>query len=248
MAGWQNSLKIEESNVRTIARYQILFDKDDLLIIPEDRAFEFIKNIHIDIWHAGGRSQIRMQKPYNTIKNLGRTCYAVSKCCALFQESKEYNPRKGRVLRGIYSDEPFSVISTDIVGPYELRNFVKECESSKFWLLAATDICSRLSKVMLLEKTCSKSICDLLENHWMKDHPKQKTIISDQGKPYTSRTYRTFMRAKSINKLCFHLQSNMKRNKRTYKLHDKFRLEDSQKYVSLRGNQHHQHVVKLFLP
>ncbi|KII61212.1 hypothetical protein RF11_11297 [Thelohanellus kitauei] len=102
------SLKIEEPNVRTIADCQILFDEDD-------RA----SGLEKPNWYA---------KAIHPYEGLGRTFYAVSKSGALCQKKKYYNQKKEKVFGEIYSDEAFSVINTDVVGPLESRHFITECE------------------------------------------------------------------------------------------------------------------------
>ncbi|KII60781.1 hypothetical protein RF11_02641 [Thelohanellus kitauei] len=175
---------------------------------------------------------INQSKPYaiphamqpKVKEEIQRLCALESqeKARAPFQKTKNIiQEKKGSVLGGIYSDEPFSVISTDIVGSYESRNLVTECERSKFWIHTNHGM-----KIILNRK----------QSYPIKESPTHQEI---------SHIYES-----QINKpkLFFHPQSDRKRNKRTYKLHDKGRLNESQKYVSHRGPPHHQTAVKLLLP
>ncbi|KII65927.1 Transposon Tf2-9 polyprotein [Thelohanellus kitauei] len=196
---WQKGLNDHNLNVKNLEGYAIKFDSRMRMIITDKFADIFIKKIHLDLGHPGGRSLIGILKHYVAIDDLSRRCYRLTKSCTDCQESKSFNPRLGKILGGIYSDTPFAKISTDIVGPYESSNFITDLEGSKFWILTFSDICTRFSKTYVLEKPNSENICHILVHEWIKDFGKPQTIVSDQGKPYISKTYRNLLKSMNIS-------------------------------------------------
>ncbi|KII70242.1 Transposon Tf2-6 polyprotein [Thelohanellus kitauei] len=196
---WQQSEVTQFSKTKQIFEHFLKFDEKDRLIIPTKYGVKFVRKVHEDLGHPGGRSLIGILKSYICLPGLSKICYHVSKSCILCQQNKPFNPRKGKLTGGIYSEKPFSIISSDIVGPYESQNFINDLDNNKFWILTVTDICTRYSCAILLRRPDAENVSLLLEKHWFKRFGCPKTIISDQGKQYTSNQYKAMLKKHGIS-------------------------------------------------
>ncbi|KAF0985836.1 hypothetical protein HZS_215 [Henneguya salminicola] len=140
---------------------------------------------------------IGMVKDYLSISGLHKKCYMISKGCNKCLENKTFNPHKGKVEGGLYSKKPFEIISTDIVGPYEGRHF-SNAPADKIWILTISDICTRYSLATSLLKPDAEHICASLKKYWFSNYELPIKIISDQGRPYMSKTYRNLLKKHGI--------------------------------------------------
>ncbi|KAF9763132.1 Gag-Pro-Pol polyprotein [Nosema granulosis] len=86
----------------------------------------------------------------------------------------------------------------DLFGPIDLHNFKDSHQEGKRMLLVVTDIYSRWSEIFILTKTTSKQIARILETKWFNTYGKPKSILTDQGRQFTSQNFKTFLSQNGI--------------------------------------------------
>ncbi|KAF0987168.1 hypothetical protein HZS_6270 [Henneguya salminicola] len=113
--------------------------------------------------------------------------------CELCVRNKSFNPRKGKLVGGIYSERAGTMLSTDMVGSFESSLFQGDLQVSQFWILTCSDIFTRYSIAMLLEYQNSEGVCKLLDEPWFTKFGTLETIISDQFRPYIAKSLKSFL-------------------------------------------------------
>ena len=91
-------------------------------------------------------------------------------------------------------------ISSDIVGPYQLKSQL----GKPSYIVTFTDLCTRFTKIKFINDLKSKSVINALKNTWIKAvNRTPASIRPDQGTQYTSTIFREFCESNKIkHKLC----------------------------------------------
>ncbi|KAF0986025.1 hypothetical protein HZS_6726 [Henneguya salminicola] len=164
------------------------------MIVPKENSLSFLQSLHEYFGHPGGRIMVGMRNPFLKVPGLNKIFYRISSSCELCSRNKSFNPRKGKLVGGLYSERAGTMLSTeDMVGPVESSLFQGDLQASKFWILTCSDIFTRYSIAMLLEYPNSESVCKLLDKHWLTKFGAPKTLISDQGRPYIAKSLKSFL-------------------------------------------------------
>ena len=103
--------------------------------------------------------------------------------CIACQTSKPHCSKKGVLIGALERNEPLEEIASDIFGPVDDRDYGLD---SKFWLLTFVDRFTRITKIVVIENIKGETVAKALEENWVKKYGASKTLLSDQGRQYTS--------------------------------------------------------------
>jgi transposase InsO family protein len=156
-----------------------------------------IKKIHCYYGHPGRTALYRTIKGVIKIKNLKNKIDESVSTCELCQLNKRSSTKFGEVRGFAHSEEPFDLIASDIVGPFNTDEFVVRKDISKFWILTIIDVHSRFSKVFLISDISTKSVVKGI-SQWIETFKNPKRIITDQGRCYVSHEFKNYLKSKNI--------------------------------------------------
>lgn len=103
------------------------------------------------------------------------------------------------ILKGsILTTTPFTDISSDIYVPFPSKHLKTNIGSSKLFIITFTDRCTGYTRVDFITHIDSNTMLRAFHKIWLKDLPKPKTILSDNGSCYTSKTTKQKLRELGI--------------------------------------------------
>ena len=88
----------------------------------------------------------------------------------------------------LHHEVPFARLSSDICGPFELK---MEGVLQKVFFVVFIDLCSRWVEIVSTTSITSKRIAKLFEQYLLRKHPKPKIVLTDQGRQYLGKEFRT---------------------------------------------------------
>ncbi|KAF9760824.1 Transposon Tf2-6 polyprotein [Nosema granulosis] len=180
-------------------------------IIKADRRKDLIRRIHNFSIHAGMTSIYNSIKKIFEVKNIKQTIEEVIKTCEKCIRNKRQTRRKENNYK-IMSRELMGTICSDIFGPFEIAEYDESLQSvkEKGFFITITDVYSRFTKVKFLEKITAKDIIEVFKQ-WIKTYGEAKTVITDNGKQYASKEFKSFLSRQGINRIAtpmYHPASN----------------------------------------
>ena len=137
--------KLQKSNAtlnKNIHNQRVIFDKKQRLIIPDSLAKFFILKIHKEFQHPGMNSLYQTLFRFYNIQYLKSRLSRITSSCNICQESKLFRSNLGTMKVNLYSNNPFELISSDILGPLALEHFTSNIEGRYFYILTISDLFS----------------------------------------------------------------------------------------------------------
>lgn len=175
-------IKVLKENVRIGNRFLILQD---------------LRRIHEVLGHPGANKLSQTIK--GTIgKGIYSLCSYICKRCKKCQLNKDYHPFYGIVSGNLAGNRPNEKIATDIIGPFESKEFRTNFTTQKFWILTIIDTFSKYTKVFPITTLESKNACSIFRKEWIDKEGKPQCIISDQGRTYISKRFKMFAESENI--------------------------------------------------
>ncbi len=146
-----------------------------------------IKIFHHNLAHPGAK------RLYKTIQYLldGITradVEKVSECCNTCMENKNIKNVHGYLKGSIVFSNPWEKICVDIIGPLELEN------NSKIYLFHIIDQSTRLSELKRMKFITAQEAVKIHKKEWFMKYPLPKTIVSDNGKQFTSKKFESLLK------------------------------------------------------
>lgn len=150
-----------------------------------------------------------VRKLYNTIKavrhipNLKKILTRLRTNCTKCQQYTQARTHTSPSipLGHLSTDTPMQHISSDIVGPYDVSKFLhKTATKKKFYILTITDRCTRWTELHRLNTISSAQVIKALHK-WISTHGKPISILHDQGRQYTSDSFKQFLEREEIRQV-----------------------------------------------
>ena len=91
-------------------------------------------------------------------------------------------------------------ISTDIYGPFKLKDYDSNSLRETGYILSITDIYTRFSKLYFLEKISSNNVLEKIKT-WFNKFTKPKYIISDNGKQFRNKKMKDFLKTNKMEQI-----------------------------------------------
>ncbi|KAH9385456.1 uncharacterized protein NEMAJ01_0352 [Nematocida major] len=153
--------------------------------------------------HPGVRKFCETLKPVVSIPKLKETIMQhrlKCKLCQRYTQARTYLANK-IPLGHLSTTEPMKHISSDIVGPYDVKNFLhKNATKSKFYILTITDRCTRWTEAFRVNTiTVTQLIKHMIT--WIHAHGKPDTVLHDQGRQYVSKQFTQFLEQQGITQI-----------------------------------------------
>lgn len=158
---------------------------------------------HINLVHPGTKTFYNTVKNYYSMKNLKKSVEKIVDNCITCQAQKSqrnyYAPFKGSLT----SQMPFQDISTDIYGPIPGSEIALRGGEEFSYILTIIDRCTRWAIVKPMKEVTSKEVIRILQDYWIKPYGIPRTLLSDQGRQYTSKEFNNELQEWKI----YHLMS-----------------------------------------
>jgi transposase InsO family protein len=91
-------------------------------------------------------------------------------------------------------EKPNQMVQMDILGPFYIEN---SAHQKKNYFISCIDDCSRKTASELTERKRSIDVIDVLEDYII-ENGKPKKVIHDNGKQFTSKIFRRFLKKNNI--------------------------------------------------
>lgn len=161
---------------------------------------KFCKEMHNHLGHPGTTTFYLTIKDYLHIPKIKRILLETCRTCKPCQIVKVNKHKYGKISGNLSSTEPNKKIYIDHLGPFKERELSNNKGKRKIWFLIITEAFSKYTKmykVMSLrpEETVSKL------NLYFKDYNCPENIISDNGRTFTSKLFRNFLKCKNIKQI-----------------------------------------------
>ncbi|KAI5175606.1 hypothetical protein PAEPH01_2174 [Pancytospora epiphaga] len=176
-------------------------DTKSRIMIPPEYANKFLSNLHRKLGHLGEKNLYMTLRDIYQIKNIRGKIQKTVRSCLRCQMGKNGSTNRGRIVGNLATDVPFRDISMDIYGPIPSDIFKlskAEEEISKLYFLTITDRCSRFSEVYWLRTLKSEEITRILRDEWCKRHPTPTTVLTDNGRQFTSQEFAAWITTQGI--------------------------------------------------
>jgi hypothetical protein len=142
------------------------------------------------------RRKYYFRNMYNLIEDYVRKCVI---CNAHSKERVENSP-----LESIRTDEPFSTIGMDVMGPLPVSD-------GKRFIIVAVDHFTKWAETRACSNQKTSTIKKFFTEQVLLRHGNIKRLITDQGTNFLSDVFKTFLEASKINhtpKTAYHQQAN----------------------------------------
>lgn len=159
---------------------------------------EEIKKIHEENGHPGISAMISTLSRFYKKKGLRNLIRGAVKGCYMCQTCKTSKYKYGEQGNSLETTVPLQDISTDVYGPFPSKNFITKIKAKNLFLITFTDRCSRYTKVSLSTSITSLKIKQALEKSWIRENGYPKSILSDQGRCYSSREFKEYCKERGI--------------------------------------------------
>jgi ribonuclease HI len=168
--------------------------------IPAEQAQETVKKLHLFLGHCGINTFIRTISNVLEIPKLRKLITNERKQCNNCQHHQIGKSNYGTLTGTLQESEPFKNLAADIIGPMPTEAFAGSHTKQKFWLLTVTDRCTHWSELFILYDLKPATILNHFET-WFKGHGKPKTILTDNGRQFTSSEFQTKMSVLEIKSI-----------------------------------------------
>ncbi|UYV64301.1 hypothetical protein LAZ67_3000207 [Cordylochernes scorpioides] len=173
--------------------------------IPEKFRIQNFHQFH-DSNHPGIKARINQLKSKFIWKEIKKGVRKWSQACINCQKTKVTRHTKSQIGTFREPDERFSVIHIDLIGPLPPSN-------GKYYCLTCIDRYTSWMEVIPLENITSESVALAFYNNWVSRLRTPYTIVSDQGRQFTSQLFKDLAAicgTKLLHTTPYHPQSNVK--------------------------------------
>ena len=193
---YKDSTKLISSN-----KFHFLVDSKQRILIPKSHEEIFITNCHSFLGHPGIQKLYQTINPFFFFKGMKDMIVDTINKCVSCQRNKSGGRQIGQLASSSFSTtEPFVDVSMDIFGPFPLDDLNGFGKTS---LLTITDRFSRYTLVRELPEPTGTEVTKIFSNNWIQLFGKPKTVVTDQGKQFTSVVFGALCRAQGIKqKFC----------------------------------------------
>ncbi len=182
----------------TFENIEIFLDKEKRLYIPKSLCDQLISLTHSYLAHPGINRAYKTLHKYIFIPKLKDKIKVFTSKCHECQINKTHGGEKASSQGSLHQVNFNDVVATDIVGPYDTREFRDGGE--KYFIISFIDMHSRTIKLSPVKHITSKEIVDGIKK-WIENFGYPKCILSDQGKQYTSDLVMEFCKRNKIKKI-----------------------------------------------
>ncbi|KRH92710.1 putative transposable element, partial [Pseudoloma neurophilia] len=171
-----------------IAKFPI--DSTKKHLIPDNEISRIIYDAHLFLGHPGFDSLYNTLNPTVSNSNLKKIVNEICSNCIVCKQIKHQQTNQWKYIGDLVKSEPGQTISTDISGPFYIEP--KNDIIHKIWILTATDLCTRYTKIAIVFDIKGVTIADAFENIWLNCHD-AKSVLSDNGRQYTSKEFKQLL-------------------------------------------------------
>jgi cleavage and polyadenylation specificity factor subunit 1 len=197
------SLKLIKSNFQGL---QIIFDTSTGNLrpyIPKTLQKKYFLQVH-NLSHPGNIATLKTLSQRGVWKNMREDCRNWTKTCIPCQKTKVNKHTRTPISTLTMPRQKFCNVHMDLIGPLPPSEGMRYC-------LTLIDRFTRWSEVIPLENIEAKTIVRALFDNWIARYGVPTSIVTDQGRQFTSHEFKTFCNFMGIihNKTTsFHPQSN----------------------------------------
>ncbi|KAG0438898.1 Retrovirus-related Pol polyprotein from transposon [Dictyocoela muelleri] len=159
---------------------------------------KYFTSIHELLIHPGKNKMMATLKNYIYMKSMRKIISEICKNCKKCNEEKIYYSPK---ILTKFVTEPFNrheTIAIDIKGPVKTSHFETKKIETNIYVVAITDMFSRYTEIKFIDNIHSLSVCNAIENMWLKVHITPKNCLTDNGRQFTSENFGNLMRKYNI--------------------------------------------------
>lgn len=138
-------------------------------------------------------------KNYIYIKNIVAEIRETIETCTTWARVKIHNYKNNKRNK-IAANKKFERISTDIYGPFNIRDFKNDCVKEMGHILSITDIYTRYTRLYFFERITSNDVIQSLES-WIAEFCPPSYVISDNGKQYDNKNMSEFLKTEMIEQI-----------------------------------------------
>lgn len=188
----------------------VLFRRNDegtvwKAVVPEQLRQEVIVAAHEAIGHFGAKKVLALIKERLVWHGMDRQVRAVLAACDLCQRAKHPTVRLEGRQAHVLASQPRDLVVTDLYGPLPAG------PGGVQYVLVLLDVCTKHVALYALRRATAAAMLRRVLNDYIPAHGRMKTILSDHGSQYTSRTWVKGLEAegvKVIHSTIRHPQSN----------------------------------------
>lgn len=157
-----------------------------------------IKEAHLKLSHPGETTLYYTLNKYYKDKDLKKKISNLVKNCEICLKCKKRNKGYGEIKGTLVTNELWKHISSDIYGPITEEENFKRGGTGKTYLITFTDRCSRWTRILEIKDISAETVINAFEKIWFKSYPKPESILTDQGRQYTSSIFQKYLMKHSI--------------------------------------------------
>ena len=163
-------------------------------LTKNDETKSKLRKLHEDLVHPGVYRTYMTAKLMYPDENIHSLVKGIVTNCMDCQINKNSNPNYTFISGNLSSNEPFEKIVSDIYGPIDMEKFQK---SGKSYIISFVDVHSRYCQLYTSRKIDSNSLTTIFKTY-LKNYPKPKLILTDQGTQYTSQEFNNICKLHQI--------------------------------------------------
>ncbi|KRH94229.1 pol polyprotein [Pseudoloma neurophilia] len=169
---------------------------ENKFIVPENQIENILNDLHINLGHPGYNTFLNTVKEIMVNPSLTKRSKQICDDCILCKQIKTRPTDNWVYVGDLLKVQPCEVVSTDIAGPFTIE--IKPDELTKIWILSATDLCTRFSKVSILTDIKAETVTSAFEEIWLKKYA-TISVLSDNGRQYTSRSFVSLLKKYNVS-------------------------------------------------
>ncbi|KAF0986315.1 hypothetical protein HZS_5826, partial [Henneguya salminicola] len=136
--------------------------------------------------HPGSKSLCETIRRFLNVPNLNKIAQSLRTRCNLCQRYQIAKRNYGKLYGKLQTEVPFEHLCTDIVGPIPTSSFTGSHQHQKFWVLTLMDRCTHWVDLWPIYDLKPETFIRHLKE-WCSKYGNPKTLLSDQGRTYTSK-------------------------------------------------------------
>ena len=180
-----------------IEGHKIHVDSSERIIVPRLLQRDFVEQLHVKLGHPGTYKLKKNIDAFFVGKGLAKMILNYSRNCNVYQLNKTPVRTYGESTGQALGEKQFSVVCTDIVGPYSLQEFKQIFDSDKFFVITFIDTLTKMTLIELTETITEDKILKTLKK-WIRKYGKPERIVSDNGRQYHGKNLKKYCVEKRI--------------------------------------------------